>query len=429
MPTSLPRARFAVVSLMVVFSVMNYFDRTIMSIAGPEMMKEFGIAPTQMGFVYSAFVLSYALFMMPGGQLADVVGPRAALTLMGLGAALFTGLTAFGGTPGLGTLIGVVPALLMIRLLMGIFTAPLYPSCARMCGNWIPVAQMARTQGFIIGGASLGGAVAPILFKALMGRWGWRFSFVAAALATAVLAIVWRLTVRDHPASAVAATPVRSIPLSSWRPLLVNRNLLLLTAAYAAVGYFAYIFYYWIYYYFGEVRHMGFEQSARFTTLVLVVNGLMIPFGGWLSDRLTRAHGERIGRRLVPFAGLLLSAVLLYAGTHAAGDWTTVWLMAFAMGFASFCEGPFWAMAIAIGGEQVGAACSILNTGSNLAGFLAPALTPLIASYAGWSWGLYFGCLVVLLGAIACWRVDLERPRPVAAQAPSVVEESGRPAS
>ena len=46
-----------------------------------------------------------------------------------------------------------------------------------------------------------------------------------------------------------------------------------LYAAYAALGYFSYIFYYWIYFYFGEIRHMGYEQSARFTTLVFIVNG------------------------------------------------------------------------------------------------------------------------------------------------------------
>ena len=85
--------------------------------------------------------------------------------------------------------------------------------------------------------------------------------------------------------------------------------------------------------------------------------------------------------------------------------------MAFAMGCASVCEGPFWAMTIRIGGGQTGAACSILNTGSNLAGFIAPVLTPFIASFAGWSWGLYFGCLVILLGAVACWQVDLRPPK------------------
>ena len=47
------------VGLLFLFSVMSYFDRTIMSIAGPQIMKEFGLDPTQMGSIYSAFILGY----------------------------------------------------------------------------------------------------------------------------------------------------------------------------------------------------------------------------------------------------------------------------------------------------------------------------------------------------------------------------------
>ena len=126
------------VGLMFAFSVMSYCDRTIMSIAGPQVMREFGIAPTQMGSIYSAFILGYFLLMIPGGQLADRLGPRVTLGLMGLAAALFTGLTALGGKPGRGTYIGVIPAFLVIRICMGVGTAPLYPACGRMGMHWIP---------------------------------------------------------------------------------------------------------------------------------------------------------------------------------------------------------------------------------------------------------------------------------------------------
>lgn len=54
------REQIIAVALMIAFSVMSYFDRTIMSIAGPQIMKEFGLSPTQMGSVYSAFILTYA---------------------------------------------------------------------------------------------------------------------------------------------------------------------------------------------------------------------------------------------------------------------------------------------------------------------------------------------------------------------------------
>ena len=77
--------RVGIVVLMVLFSLMSYFDRTIMSIAGPVIAKEFSLSETQMGAIYSAFLLSYAILMIPGGQLADRFGPRAVLNLHGFG--------------------------------------------------------------------------------------------------------------------------------------------------------------------------------------------------------------------------------------------------------------------------------------------------------------------------------------------------------
>src|SRR5438094_492084 len=97
------RIRIVIVCMMFGLSVMVYFDRTIMSIAGPTIIKEFGLSETGMGTVYSAFTLGYALLMIPGGRFADRFGPRKMLTFMALGSALFTAMTAVGARPGLGT--------------------------------------------------------------------------------------------------------------------------------------------------------------------------------------------------------------------------------------------------------------------------------------------------------------------------------------
>ena len=59
--------------------VMSYFDRTVMSIAGPQIMAEFDITLTEMGSIYSAFIFAYFLFMIPAGQLVDRLGPRVTL--------------------------------------------------------------------------------------------------------------------------------------------------------------------------------------------------------------------------------------------------------------------------------------------------------------------------------------------------------------
>ena len=181
---------------------------------------------------------------------------------------------------------------------------------------------------------------------------------------------------------------------------------MLLTLAYFSMGYFQYIFYYWIYYYLGQVRHVGFSESAKFTTIIFVTMGIMMPLGGLLSDRLTQSYGEKFGRRVVPMFGLSMGALLLYIGTVVPGTAVAVLLLSLATGFASWCEGPFWASTSGVAGKQVGAACGILNTGGNIGGFLAPIVTPFVASRAGWSWGLHLGSLVAIVGVIACYFVD-----------------------
>src|SRR6266542_1244379 len=182
----------------------------------------------------------------------------------------------------------------------------------------------------------------------------------------------------------------------AWRTLLANRNLMLLAAGYFTVAYFDYIFFNWIYYYFDKIRHLGPHQSAIDATPIFLTWLFMTPFGGWVSDRLVARYGRDRGRRLVPVCSLSLAAVLLYVGTNLTGMIGTVAVMSLALGCAAATEASFWAAAIEIAGYDVGAAGGILNTGGNIGGIVARVLTPFIASFAGWSWGLYSGCLLVI---------------------------------
>lgn len=399
--------RFLILLLMFGFSMISYFDRTIMSIAGPQLMRDFGVSPNAMGTVYSAFILGYALTMIPGGLLTDRLGARRTLTFMGIGSAIFTGLTVAGGRPGLGVLIGVVPALFATRLGLGVATAPLYPACARMVAPWIPLVHHGKVQGIIIAGSSFGAAISPLLFTWIAQRFEWRAPFLVGALATAALAAFWYWIARDYPPGVERATVVdKAKPDQSWGFVFRDRNLLLITYAYSALGYFQYIFFYWMYYYFAEILHLGADTSARYTTILFLTEGTIMPLGGLVSDRLTRRYGPHVGRRMVPIAGLSLGAGLLVFGTASVGV-TAVICLSLAFGFGACCEGPFWAAVTEIAGERVGGASSILNTGAQVGGFFAPILTPRIASWAGWSWGLYAGALVAISGVIAVYFVNL----------------------
>ncbi len=194
-----------------------------------------------------------------------------------------------------------------------------------------------------------------------------------------------------------------------WRALLTDKNVALLTFGFGMLGYFEYIFFYWIYYYLGEIRHLGATESARYTTVLFLVWVIMMPAGGLICDRLMSRFGRKLGLRVMAMSSLSLAAGLLFAGVNSTHTVTAIALMSLALGFAAIADVTFWTASIEVAGNQVGLVGGILNTGANAGGAVAPVLTPWIASFAGWSWGLYFGCLVALAGVIAWMFTDPTR--------------------
>ena len=396
------RPTFGLVSLLVCLSVTSYFQRTSMSIAGPGMAREFGFTETELGSIYSAFLLGYTLLMIPGGWLADRLGAPNVLGLVAVATAVFTSATALVG---FGPLSGgsAFVSLVIIRCALGVSTAPLYPSAARMNSSRIPARNRALVQGWIAAGAGIGGALSPFLFTLVIARWSWRVAFVATGAATLVVALIWFLITRsDAPLSGTSQPQSR--PKAPWRSLLSSRQLMLITLSYVATCYFEYIFFYWTYYYLGEIRHASASQSAAFTSILFLAWMVMAPAGGLVSDILSKRQGGERGRRLVPILALALSAAVTVIAIQLTNTTATALMLALALGLAAATDASFWTAAIEVGGRQSGAAGGILNTGGNLGGLIAPALTPWIAARYGWPASLYFGCFMVLVGA-ALWLI------------------------
>jgi ACS family glucarate transporter-like MFS transporter len=113
---------------------------------------------------------------------------------------------------------------------------------------------------------------------------------------------------------------------------------------------------------------------------------------------------------VVPTAGMILSATLLYVGAAGWGVAMTIILLSLAVGCSMATEGAFWSSALAVGGRKAGAATGIYNCGGNLGGALGPIITPLIAAKFGWTAGLYVMSAVMLVGMVAWFFID---PSPI----------------
>src|SRR5436853_4197255 len=86
--------RWMILAFLMALCFISHFNRASITSAGDErIMKQFAITPEQMGMIYSAFLIVYTIFMVPGGWFIDRYGARVALTCMGLGSAIFCAFT------------------------------------------------------------------------------------------------------------------------------------------------------------------------------------------------------------------------------------------------------------------------------------------------------------------------------------------------
>jgi ACS family hexuronate transporter-like MFS transporter len=119
-----------------------------------------------------------------------------------------------------------------------------------------------------------------------------------------------------------------------------------------------------------------------------------IPLGGLMFDKLGR------WRRAIPIGGLAGSGVLTAAGAAASNPYVAATCLALATALVLSVEGPFWATMTRIAGESSGAAGGAMNTGSNLGGFISPALTPVLAAAFGWEAALMISATLAVAAAV-----------------------------
>ena len=133
------RARYRTVAFGVALSFITYIDRVAISQAAPDITRELRLTTLQMGYVFSAFGLTYALLEIPSGWLCDRIGARQVLTRIVLWWSFFTAATGW---------VWNLPSLLVTRLLFGAGEAGCFPGLAKVFSSWLPASERPMAEGF-----------------------------------------------------------------------------------------------------------------------------------------------------------------------------------------------------------------------------------------------------------------------------------------
>jgi ACS family glucarate transporter-like MFS transporter len=404
-----------VIVILMGFTGLNHFHRQSLPSVVGTVMHDCGFSETDMGWVYFAFLLGYVLFMVPGGWLADRRGGKEALIISGLGTAALVAATGACGRLAVPSL--AFAAMLLVRFSMGTLTTPLFPAAGRIIHAWAPFGSRAWANGLVLGATTIGVAAAPVVFGYLSDLVSWQGACVFMGALTALLTCLWAIRGRNSPPGAVGPAPEAArAGTGDFVRMLTSPALLLLTATYAAVGYYEYTLFYWMKYYFRDVLHYPEQTSRYFTSVVALAMVVAMPLGGALSDALVRAWGYRAGRAAAPIFGMLASAALLFAATRVQGQVLVVTLFFLAHAAIGLCEAPIWVAGLEIGGPSRGTSAAIVNTGGNLGGMLAPLVTVYVALEYGWNAGFLVASLACLLGAVLWLGIRLKHPAMSAAE-------------
>lgn len=387
------------VALLLLTASASYLCRTNISVVGALMMRELGLSQIEMGALFSAFVLGYALFQVPAGVVADRWGARRVLGWAAFWWVVVTGCMAGLGLGILGSVsVSALTILLVLRFVLGIGEAPTFPAAAQGVSQWVSPSRLGLANGFVLAALGAGSAIAPVLLSRVMVLWGWRVALLVSAVPAMVVALVWKCI--HEPPARVVPSAVKSTPHKGSSQVW-SLSFVLLTMSYTLEGYVGYIFVFWFYLYLVQVRHFNLLQAGNLSSLPWLLSMVSIPLGGFISDRLVKgALGQRWGRRAIPMAGLTLSGIFLALGAETRSADFAVAYLTLATGSVLSVEGPFWATMLELSRSSSGTAGGVMNFGSNIGGLISPALTPILAAHLGWENALYVGAGISIIAAI-----------------------------
>ena len=156
-------------------------------------------------------------------------------------------------------------------------------------------------------------------------------------------------------------------------------------AGYFSFGYIAWVFFSWFFLYLAQVRGFDLKSSADYTMLPFLCMTVFCLVGGWLSDRLTRLHGLRVGRCYLASAALFLTAIFLVLGSQVRSPHLAGVILAGGAGALYLSQSSFWSVSVDIAGRSSGVFSSLVNMGGQIGGAVTASLTPWIAQRNGWT--------------------------------------------
>jgi len=404
------RVRFGILAGIFLNVVINYMDRSNISVAAPMITEEFHLSTVQLGYIFSAFGWTYALLQIPGGILTDRFGPRIIYTFSLILWSLVT--VAQGFAKGFVSLFG-------LRMAIGVFEAPAYPTNNRIVTSWFPDNERASAIGIYTSGQFIGLAfLAPVL-TGLEHYAGWKGLFIITGIVGILWGTTWYFFYRDPAKSsrvneaelkyieeggglidrknASDKTKPQPFQWSDLKEVFSHKKLWGIYLGQFAVGSTLWFFLTWFPTYLIKYRHIDFIQSGFLASLPFLSAFVGILLAGFLSDYMIKKGASMSVARKTPIVtGLLLSMAIIGANYVSSPALIILFMCIafFGNGFASIT----WVFVSTLAPKHlVGLTGGVFNFIGGLAGIIVPAAIGYLVSDSNFTPAII---LIGILGAL-----------------------------
>ena len=404
---------WALVLLLVVSVIINYIDRSNLSLAIPLIQRQLALSPLQVGSLLSGFFWTYAFMQLSGvaGWLSDrfPVG-----WVMVVGFVLWSGATVITG------LVSSFSALYLARLMLGMGESVAYPCYSRVFAE-LPQEHRGRANALIDAGTKLGPATGAFVGGLLLVHYGWRVLFLVLGIGGMLWLLPWVVVMPRSPRKAEARAAER---LPSIFQLLKLKCAWGTFLGHFCGNYFFYFMLAWLPNYLAGEQKMSISTMSRLTSAVFLLIALSTLTVGWISDRLIAGgvSPTRVRRAAVVgglgVASSLLALVLIHNNLPLS-----IGVMAVAsVGYGAFASNH-WAITQTLAGPLMAGRWSSLQNGvANLSGIVAPWVAGLIVQINGSSRIAFVITGGVALVGAFLWGFLVRRVEPVEWEIPVTLQ-------
>jgi MFS transporter, ACS family, glucarate transporter len=411
--------RWKLALIMFLIGFVSYMDRVNLSVATPEIMKEFGFSKIEMGWMQTVFFIGYSIVQVPGGIMAEYFGHRRIVTLAVSWWSAFTAFTAAGFN---------LTSFLIIRGIFGVGEGPIFPAFSNFIFRWFNKNERAKASSLMLAGVFLGPVVGPVVTVALMVALGWRWVFIIFGATGFIFALLWYVFATQTPGESKYVNEAelskitgdekivsgkageKKVELAPWRKFMGNMQFWAIGIQYFITDYIMYVFLAWLPLYLMEVHKFSLKSmgiAASFPWLALCITTLTT---GYIADKMVKAGlSKHRARTLFGSFGLIACCVTLYmASITAVPSQNVVWLT-LSLGSLGFTFTASWASCLDIGGKYSGSVSGWMNLWGNLGGIVAPVGTAWVATKYGWQAAIAVTAISAVIGVIAWFLVKPDK--------------------